>query len=317
MVYKSNLISVILPVYNVEEYLIRCLDSIIHNTYQEIEIICIDDGSTDKSGFILDQYQKQDERIIVIHTENQGISEARNTGLNVSTGEFICFIDSDDWIHERFFEFLIAVQKKENADVVDSSYANATASFTFNKNMTLNYKKVDNSQLLKGGICWRRLFRHELVENIRFRNFQIEDTVYNMDVLCQKQDLSMFLVDLPLYAYFQRDNSLSKKLTAKSESIWMREYLQRCKSNEDDNIKSMLLQRVQKRALSLRYISYIQKKRADIAIYNQVLKESFKINVKQNIGYKIFYFIPFSYRLFRIMQDPSMMKEEKRLRGLI
>ena len=89
-------ISVIVPVYNVEPYLERCLDSIIQNTYRNLEIICVNDGSTDNCGAILDRYAEQDDRFVVIHKENGGLSSARNSGMDVATGEFIAFIDSDD-----------------------------------------------------------------------------------------------------------------------------------------------------------------------------------------------------------------------------
>ncbi|HJA50079.1 MAG TPA: glycosyltransferase, partial [Candidatus Fusicatenibacter intestinipullorum] len=92
-------ISVIIPVYNVEKYLKRCLDSVINQTYKNLEIILIDDGSTDNSGKICDEYAQKDERIIVIHKENGGVSSARNKGLDICIGDYISFIDSDDWIN--------------------------------------------------------------------------------------------------------------------------------------------------------------------------------------------------------------------------
>ena len=89
-------VSVIIPVYNVEKYLQKCLDSVINQTYKNLEIICVDDGSPDNSGGILDAYAQNDSRIIVIHQENAGVSAARNRGLDAATGEYIAFVDSDD-----------------------------------------------------------------------------------------------------------------------------------------------------------------------------------------------------------------------------
>ena len=100
------LITVIVPVYNVEKYLRRCLDSIIGQTYQNLEILCIDDGSIDNSGVICEQYAARDARIKVIHQENQGLSTARNRGLDAAEGEYIAFVDSDDYILEDMFERL-------------------------------------------------------------------------------------------------------------------------------------------------------------------------------------------------------------------
>ena len=110
-------ISVIVPVYNVAQYLPKCLDTIINQTFKDIEIICVDDGSTDNSGEILSQYAKKDHRIIIIEKQNGGLSSARNAGLNVAKGEFIVFIDSDDWVDERFCEKLYDSITKNNADI--------------------------------------------------------------------------------------------------------------------------------------------------------------------------------------------------------
>ena len=103
---RTPLISVIIPVYNVEKYLRRCLDSVIAQTYQNLEIICVDDGSIDDSGKICDQYAVRDARIKVIHQENQGLSAARNRGIDAADGEYIAFVDSDDYILEDMFERL-------------------------------------------------------------------------------------------------------------------------------------------------------------------------------------------------------------------
>ena len=97
---NEELISIIVPVYNVEEYLKECIDSIINQTYKRIEIILVDDGSTDKSGKICDDYAKIDKRIKVVHKENGGLSDARNVGISVSSGKYIAFVDSDDWVEK-------------------------------------------------------------------------------------------------------------------------------------------------------------------------------------------------------------------------
>lgn len=101
---EKKLISVIVPVYNVEAYLERCVDSILKQTYKELEIILVDDGATDSSGELCDQLAKKDDRIIVIHKKNGGLSDARNAGIDASRGEYLSFIDSDDFIHPMFME---------------------------------------------------------------------------------------------------------------------------------------------------------------------------------------------------------------------
>ena len=113
----TDLVSVIVPIYKVEKYLGKCVDSIINQTYKNLEIILVDDGSPDNSGKICDEYAKKDNRIKVIHKENGGLSSARNAGLDVATGEFIAFVDSDDRIHLDFVEKLYRAIKEENADI--------------------------------------------------------------------------------------------------------------------------------------------------------------------------------------------------------
>lgn len=112
------MISVVIPVYNVEKYLNECIESVLTQTYTDYEIILVDDGSTDSSGHICDDYMTADSRVRVIHQKNGGLSAARNTGLKEAKGEYIYFLDSDDYIEEYTLEYLVEVSVKENADVV-------------------------------------------------------------------------------------------------------------------------------------------------------------------------------------------------------
>ena len=119
---SEPLISIIIPVYNVEKYLTQCLDSVINQTYRNIEIICINNGSTDGSETILKEFQKNDKRIKVINTVNEGVSIARNKGLEIITGDYTMFVDSDDWIDLETCEEVMKVVAKNEADVVMWSY---------------------------------------------------------------------------------------------------------------------------------------------------------------------------------------------------
>lgn len=109
---KKPLISVIVPIYNVESYLNRCVESIVNQTYQNLEIILVDDGSPDNCPQICDDWARKDSRIKVIHKENGGLSDARNAGMNIATGEYISFIDSDDYVALDFCETMLLVIKK-------------------------------------------------------------------------------------------------------------------------------------------------------------------------------------------------------------
>lgn len=117
---RKALISVIIPVYNAECYIERCLSSVLENTYQNLQVLCINDGSKDCSGDLLNKFAAEDVRVTVTHTENRGVSAARNTGLSLATGDYICFIDADDWVHQDYFRILCEKAEAHHADIVIS-----------------------------------------------------------------------------------------------------------------------------------------------------------------------------------------------------
>ena len=118
MMNKTPTISVIAPVYNTEKYLPRCIDSILAQTFTDFELLLIDDGSKDNSGAVCDEYASKDERVRVFHKENGGVSSARNVGLDNAKGEWITFVDSDDWIAETMYQEMYELATLENADIV-------------------------------------------------------------------------------------------------------------------------------------------------------------------------------------------------------
>ena len=118
----EKLVSVIIPAYNIEDYIGRCLDSIISQTYKNLEIIVVDDGSRDYTGEILDNYAKKDRRIKVIHKENGGVSSARNKGIEAAEGDYIGFIDGDDLIEPGMYKTLVDLLEEENADIAHCGY---------------------------------------------------------------------------------------------------------------------------------------------------------------------------------------------------
>ena len=122
--HDMGLVSIIVPVYNVENYIKRCLDSIIHQTYRNIEIIIVDDGSTDSSATICDEYGKKDGRVIVIHKVNGGLSEARNVGIETAGGDYLSFVDSDDFIASNMIECILSKMKMYDAEIGVCAYQN-------------------------------------------------------------------------------------------------------------------------------------------------------------------------------------------------
>ena len=123
---KKSKISVIVPIYNVEPYLHRCVDSLLLQTYQDFELILIDDGSTDNCGMICDEYAALDDRIRVIHKLNGGLSDARNVGLEIATGEYIAFVDSDDWVARDYLECLFVTLCETGADICECNLIKTT-----------------------------------------------------------------------------------------------------------------------------------------------------------------------------------------------
>ena len=119
---KMKTVSVVIPVYNVEKYLPECLDSVIDQTYKNLQIIIVDDGSTDSSGKICDEYAEKDNRIIVVHQKNAGAGAAKNTALKIADGKYLAFVDSDDFLELDAFEHMVSILAKNSADIVQCCY---------------------------------------------------------------------------------------------------------------------------------------------------------------------------------------------------
>lgn len=214
------IISIIVPVYNVERYLERCVDSILGQIFNDYELILIDDGSRDRSGAICDRYANLDNRIKVIHKTNGGLSSARNAGLDVAQGEYVGFVDSDDWIAAEMYDELLRLLKDSGSDVAACGCVE-TAVFTMQaagKNVTACFagKAILQNYLLEGArslpgaysVC-RNLYRRALFEGIRFPVGKLsEDISTNYKVLSRAQ--RMVISQKEMYFYFQGDVSISR-----------------------------------------------------------------------------------------------------------
>lgn len=211
----SKKISVIVPVYKVEQYLEECLDSIIHQSYTNLEIILVDDGSPDNCPQICDRYAEKDSRIIVIHKTNGGLSDARNVGIDIASGEYYSFIDSDDWISINAYEHLIQIAEKTAAEILCFGYYDVL------KNKTIKGLCPDNTRCVPGkdavctfmegreisGYAWSKLYRAELFENTRFPVGELfEDLAIVPEVIAKSS--SVALVNECLYYYRHRSTSI-------------------------------------------------------------------------------------------------------------
>lgn len=215
------MISIIVPIYNVATYLSACIESILQQTVEDLQIILVDDGSTDKSGSICDEYATKDVRVEVIHKKNEGLSAARNAGLQKAKGEYITFVDGDDYIHPQALEVLL------------TSLHSTTHSFTMILPEYVSEKRTDFSEInltqfavrvlskdnllkslfLERGqqripyqAVWNKLYRKELLDGLMFKDVVSEDTEFNVQVCCRST--SALLIAAPLYYYVQRPSSI-------------------------------------------------------------------------------------------------------------
>lgn len=212
-------VSVVVPIYNVEQYLPQCVDSIISQTLKEIEIILVDDGSPDSSGKIAEKYAKQDSRIKVLHKKNGGLSDARNFGMEAAIGEYISFIDSDDWIESNMLEDMYKASIKNNADVVVAGeiieYINESYFIkeTFEKfHIATNSNKIKKAvfHMCERGVfnvVWNKIYKREFIVRNNYKFIKdampAEDIIFNCTVFSNIQ--SLVLMNTAYYHYAKRN----------------------------------------------------------------------------------------------------------------
>lgn len=210
------LISVIVPIYKVEDYLDRCIESIVNQTYHNLEIILVDDGSPDNCPLMCDKWAKKDKRIKVIHKENGGLSDARNAGMEIATGEYISFVDSDDLVDVVFLEELHRVADKTGAELVACDLQLFRSENELARSPKIvGYKEYSSeqalSQLIKGkgfrAVAWNKLYKADLLLAERFEYGKLhEDEFFTYRIISKCSRL--VFVDAPLYYYRQRQDSI-------------------------------------------------------------------------------------------------------------
>lgn len=215
---EKSKISVIVPVYKVEEYLPKCLDSIINQTYKNLEIILVDDGSPDNSGKICDEYAEKDNRIKVIHKENGGVARARNAGLDAASGDYIGFVDSDDWIEKDMYELLMENAKAYDADI---SMCGETV---YEKGVCVSKREAERTEVIDKtgtkkrvvvggnmGLIWNKLIKSSALNNIRFNEKYdcSEDLLFMYEVIGNIN--KTVITNIPKYNYFRRPGGLTTR----------------------------------------------------------------------------------------------------------
>lgn len=338
-VLMEQKVSVIVPIYKVEPYLKRAVASILHQTYHNLEIILVDDGSPDQCGRICDDYAKEDNRITVIHKENGGLSDARNAGLDAAHGEYIVFVDSDDFIAEDYVETLMQCLKKYDADVAMCSYA-VTASVEldesiFKASRDETVEVCDRRELLNNLydanhkdatyfiVSWNKIYKASLWQDVRFPKGRIhedEATTYKIYDRAQK---GVYL-HRPLYGYFTAPSSITRDRFNIKRMQWMDALDDRIVYFEDKTAQLNEEAKQEKEFLE-KQIACCKRARADASIhYYYPLKEELPTERKaakrlksyvwqewketKNPGYLIF---SVSASLYRLITNIDRDKKER------
>lgn len=224
---NEELVTIIIPVYNISEYVERCVKSVIMQSYVNLEIILVDDGSTDDSGKKCDKYAILDERVTVYHKKNGGLSDARNYGIERSHGSYIMFIDGDDWVEPTIVEELYAVHQNAEVDFVQCQfmyvYENGHKKQLDVIQPDLSYfsrKEAIKSFVESGPLgisvtAWAKLYRRDVFKHIRYPKGKVHEDVFTMCDIVFSDISKVAVLGKPLYNYFQREGSISNSVNYK------------------------------------------------------------------------------------------------------
>lgn len=282
-------ISIIMPVYNVEKFLKKSIQSVINQTFKEFELILIDDGSKDKSGDICDYYSKLDNRIVVKHTTNKGVSAARNLGLDIARGNYIGFVDSDDIIEKQMFEILYNEIITGKYDIVKCDVKEIKYLSEEYIDYDNNYIQTYDSREIKGNedifvlflkcelsaCCYDKLFKKEIIGEKRFKNITVnEDLDFLLQVMPYLNNIK--LIYYPFYKYVRRENSITTSFYSQEKLKTIdihKDILKYCKNNYPQYIDCALNQYYGEIMLVMHYICYKSKDKELFDVYIRLAKE--------------------------------------------
>ncbi len=322
------LISVIIPIYNMEQYLARCLDSVLNNTYRNLEVICIDDGSKDSSLEILREYEKRDSRIVVIAKENGGVSSARNAGLDRASGRYVAFIDPDDFVHPQYFSRLLDAILQSGAEVSCCGFKTVEEGEELPAapeqlgDVSESARVLSALQLFKNhelrSYCCGKLFDADILSDIRFRNMNYsEDSVFVAEVWEYSRNTKAAVIPDALYYYYQREASLVKEAKMPDRLKAAEIYAMKAQQSAENDV--IFLDQAIKRCLSTRYYAShilldksISRKCAELL--RDCRKQLHKTDIyskKEKLRYSAFIRFPGLYWLYRSITEPYMWKWEK------
>ena len=318
-------ISIIVPIYNVEAYLSRCIDSILNQSFADFELILIDDGSSDNCGAITEAYAKKDPRIQVIHQKNLKVSAARNSGLDIASGEWIAFVDPDDWIHKDYLKSLIIGKLKETDLVLCGCRLTSNESENDKEHTIPNFTSVSvdavNADQVAKTRVWGRLIRREFIGDLRFipGTEPTEDSLFN--VMLFTDDMNVCMTDAKLYYYYMHPDSAIHSQMGRNILNAVEPLLQELQKIEDQNKRRRIISRCYKYVFSARYGEMFS---VDSAEVNKHCEELFKqlavylpeLNNKERIVMTAMWKSPLLYRLWRIVNDTTLLQYEKNQKRL-
>ena len=217
------LVNITVPIYNVEKYINRCIESVISQTQDDFELVLVDDGSPDNCGMICDNYAEKDSRVVVIHKSNGGLSDARNAGIDwsflYSSSEWIAFLDSDDWIHPKYLEYLYTAAKMTNSKVSVCGFQKTNDAVFLEPEVSIHYKTIEVEDFYCQGdlsfiVAWGKLYQKELFKNIRYPiNKLHEDEYVTYKILFSLNQIA--LVQHNFYFYFYNEDSITANWSPK------------------------------------------------------------------------------------------------------
>lgn len=295
------LISVVIPIYQVKDYLVQCLESVMNQTYKEIEIILVDDGSTDGSGDICNEYKQKDDRIRVIHKGNGGLSSARNAGIDLAQGEYIAFIDSDDWIDARYIETLYKMCEENDCDIaqcvhwdiwteVNYHVDKVTVPFIFNpRELACAFESIELWQSI---LAWNKLYRIELFDDIKYPEGRLHEDEYTSYKLAWKAN-KVAVTYAKLYYYRRcRENSIKtskysyKRLDCDDAYKQKTEFYEAANEHELAMLTRKRHYRWLKQQIPLIENSDLENKDIVITSLSKKINEIESMLIKENVEYK-------------------------------
>ena len=316
------LVSIIIPVYNLENYIENCLNSIIAQTYRNLEIICVDDGSCDRSGEIIKSMAENDSRIFYIRQENAGVSAARNNGLDNAHGDYIMFADGDDYMHFQAVEIFVNSITEDNYDFV---YGASQTTYSLNESQKniIETHAVESSveelfslQINKsfGRYIWCKIFKKTMLENKAFNEvFSFgEDTIFMFSIFTERQYKIGFVNEV-LYFYFQRENSACRdnQYRGIKEIELYEKILQIAQSSQHEFLSAYALKNLLGNTLSIRSKYFDSRNIIDKKLktiwknYSKTFIMSKYFNFKLKLFYIISVYSKTLYEVFRRIKDPK------------